>query len=112
MIKCFSVVSMVVDEATQQFSPMYKLNQEWLDILKQYCEVIDKLSVQCEGVAYDVGVDDLTHEVSISMECPSFYAEPANKHFLEVLKSTVTLRFDNCGNGNVKATFVFPTLWE
>ena len=34
-VKCFDVVSMVVDEANSQFAPLWKPNEEKYKILKQ-----------------------------------------------------------------------------
>lgn len=41
VIKCFDVVGMVVDEASEQFKPLWRVNDEKLDILHEYCDAID-----------------------------------------------------------------------
>mgnify|MGYP000399924802 FL=1 len=41
VIKCFDVVNMVVEEGSNQFKPLWKVDQEKLDILHEYCDAID-----------------------------------------------------------------------
>lgn len=110
-IKCFSIVSAVVEEATLQFRPMYKLNEEWYDMLKQYCDVIDALSEESDNVAFEVHVDRITHHLSISMECPVFSVGVLDELFIELAKRTLELKFENCDGENIRVTFVFPSLW-
>ena len=67
--KCFDVVSMVVDEATAQFAPIWRPNNEKLRILKQYCGVLDSLAEGFGGVAFAAegnpdGMSGYDHRVS------------------------------------------------
>lgn len=59
-VKCFDVVSMVVDEATDQFSQLWKINKERYEILKQYCDVLDSLVEEFDGESFNVEVDDIS----------------------------------------------------
>ena len=56
-VNCFDVVSMVVEEATSQFAPLWKLNKESNKILEQYCSVIDSLAEEFGGESFDVTSD-------------------------------------------------------
>ena len=48
-VNCFDVVSMVVEEATKQFAPLWKLDKECNRIFEQYFSVIDSLAEEFGG---------------------------------------------------------------
>ena len=49
VIKCFDVVNMVVEEGSNQFKPLWKVDQEKLDILHEYCDAIDGILKEFDG---------------------------------------------------------------
>lgn len=111
-VKCFDVVSMVTEEATKQFSPIWRANEERLDILKQYCEAIDSVAEEFGGIAYEVEVDDIEMTVSIIMECEGIIIT-SKKHVLYVLlENAVQFGFSVSESGNLAVQFVFPSLWR
>lgn len=113
LVKCFDVVSMVVDEATEEFGGFFwKLNQESYDILKQYCDVIDSLSDEFGGIAYDVSVDDITHMISITLECDEIVIINKKHRFYDLAERSELLKFSISKNGNLNVGFVFPSVWD
>lgn len=111
-IKCFDVVSMVVEEATKQFAPLWKLNKDRNKILEQYCSVIDSLSEEFGGESFDVAVDDIEMTVTIVMECEDMTIDSKNHKFYSLAQRSNELGFSVSEDGNLNVKFVFPSLWE
>lgn len=112
IVKCFDVVSMVVEEATKQFAPIWKLNKEKYDILKQYCQVIDDLSDEFDGISYEVNVDDIALTIAITLECQDVVIEKQSHKYYELIQRTNTFGFSVSEDGNLNVNFVFPSVWE
>lgn len=112
MIKCFDVVSMVVDEANCRFSPLWKIDKEKHDILKQYCDYMDKLSADFGGKSFDVEVDEIKMTIQIVLECPDIIIEQPTHYFYELAKRAVNFGFSVSEDGNLNISFVFPSIWE
>ena len=109
---CFDVVSMVVEEATKQFAPLWKLNKENIKILEQYCSVIDSLSDEFGGKSFEVTVDDIAMTVSIIMECDDVTIESKTHRFYSLAQRSNSLGFSVSENGNLNVKFVFPSVWS
>lgn len=111
-VKCFDVVSMVVDEATDQFSPLWKINKERYGILKQYCDVLDSLVEEFDGESFDVEVDDIDMTIAITMECHEITIESQNHKYYSLAQRAIAFGFSVSNNGLLCAKFVFPSIWE
>lgn len=111
-VKCFDVVSMVVEEATKQFSPIWKLDDEKYRILEQYCTIIDDLSDEFEGISYDVEVDDINLTTAITLECPDMSIGQSAHKFYSLVQRAISVNFSSSEDGNLNIKFVFPSLWD
>lgn len=111
-VKCFDVVSMVVDEATSQFSPLWKLNREKYRILKQYCGVLDSLAEEFDGESFDVEIDDIAMTISITMECHDVTIESQNHKYYSLAQRAIAFGFSTSEDGLLCAKFVFPSVWD
>lgn len=111
LINCFDVVSMVVEEATSQFAPLWKLDNENFKILKQYCSVIDSLAKDFNGISFDVSVDDIAMTITIILECEEMLIESATHKFFSLASRAKTLGFSTSDDGNLNVKFVFPSVW-
>lgn len=111
-IKCFDVVSMVVEEATEQFAPLWKLNEENYKILEQYCGVIDSLAQEFEGESYDVEVDEVKMTVKIVLECQEMTIESKTHQFYELAQKADSFGFSATEDSTLLVEFVFPSVWE
>jgi hypothetical protein len=103
---------MVVDEANNRFAPLWKLDNEKHDILKQYCEYMDVLSKDFNGISFDVEIDEIQMNIKIILECPDIIIEQPTHYFYEVTKRTVKFGFSVSEDGNLNISFVFPSIWE
>lgn len=112
MLKCFDIATMVVDEATKQFSPLWKINDKNADILKQYCEAIDLLSNEYNGTAINVFVDEVNMTVDITLTCGDLTIENKSHIFYQLAERAISVGFSTSEDGELEIKFVFPSLWE
>lgn len=111
-VKCFDVVSMVVDEATDRFAPLWRINKERYAILKQYCEVFDSLAEEFGGESFDVEIDESSMMIAIMMECHEITIKSQNHKYYSLAPRAVAFGFSVSDNGLLCAKFVFPSIWE
>ena len=111
-MKCFDVVSMVVEESNNQFSPLWRLDNEKYCILEQYCRVIDDLSEEFGGISYDVEVDDIAMTISITLECQDILIQQQSHKYYSLAQRAITFGFSTSTSGNLNLKFVFPSVWE
>ena len=111
-VKCFDAVSMVVEEATNQFSPLWKLDKEKYRILEQYCQVIDGLSDEFDGISYDVEIDDIAMTIAVTLECQDINIQQQSHKYYALAQRAVTFGFSTSEDGNLNVKFVFPSVWN
>lgn len=111
-VKCFDVVSMVVDEANERFHPLWKIDKEKYRILKQYCGVMDSLSEEFGGESFEVEVDEVAMTISISLACQDMTIEQKNHKYYSLAQRAVSFGFSRTEDGLLNATFVFPSVWD
>lgn len=112
IVTCFDVVSMVIDEASNQFSPLWKINEENYKILRQYCSFIDGLAKEFDGESYEVEVDEIKMTISIKMECADVTIESKSHKFLELSKRAISVGFSSVSDEMMAVEFVFPSVWD
>lgn len=111
-VKCYDVVEMVLDEASKQFAPLLRENEERKQILKSYCEVIDSLAEEFNAESFDVEVDDVKMTISIKMECPDITITSERHSFYELVGHAIAVHFLNGEDDLMAVEFVFPSIWE
>ncbi len=111
-VKCFDVISMVIEEATNQFSPLWEVDKDSCDILKQYCSVIDSLAEEFNGESFDVSIDDIKMTIGITLECPDITIESAAHNFYKLAQRSNSVSFSVSEDGNLNVKFVFPSVWR
>lgn len=110
--KCFDVVDMVVQEATNQFKPIWKLNNNNYDILQQYCSVIDSLVKEFNGSAFDVSIIEPQMKVLITITCEDLTLKSSNHNFYRLAARADSVGFTVSEDGELNINFVFPSLWD
>ena len=110
-IKCFSIAEEIINEATERFGSSFKVNNEKLSIFKEYCEAIDLIAEEFDGTSIEVEVDEITSEISITLESEEIIIESESHILCELLKRTVRYGFSASEDGNLLTKLVFPTLW-
>lgn len=111
-VKCFDIVSMVVDETTSQFAPLWKINKEKYRILEQYCGALDSIAEEFDGESFDVEVDDIAMTITITMECQEIIIESQNHKYYSLAQRAIAFGFSVSEDGLLCAKFVFPSIWD
>ena len=111
-VKCFDIVSMVVDEATSQFAPIWKIDNKKYKILEQYCGLMDSIAEEFDGVSFDVEVDDVLMTTTISMECDEITIESQNWSFNKLASGAISFGFSVSEDGLLDVKFIFPSVWD
>jgi hypothetical protein len=109
-LRCFDIVSEVINEASERFGSTP--NSYYVDVLNQYCDIIDMISDKYNGESYIVEVDENTHEISIGLECWDFAADNSSHVFYKLIEHTTKWSFSVADTGNLLITYVFPSIWE
>lgn len=109
-MKCFDAASIVIEEANERLSPLWKADEERLNIFKQYCEAIDLLSDEFDGESFEVEVDEITMEISITLECDEIVIESKTHELYDLVKRAIRCSF-SASNDNLLVRFVFPSIW-
>ena len=112
LVKCFDAVSMVVEEATNQFAPLWGIDSHKYEILEQYCKAIDELASEFSGISYDVGVDEIEMTVQVVLECLDLTVASRKHRFYELAERSLSFGFSTSEDGNLNVKFVFPSVWE
>ena len=87
---CFDVVQMVTDEASAQFAPLFCENKEAKAILHQYCDAIDVLAREFDGVTFEASVHDENMEVSVTFECPDIVIRTQKHRFYDLVEPSAS----------------------
>ena len=111
-VKCFDAVSMVCEEATRQFAPLFKLNKEDYSILEEYCKAIDMIAKESGGISYDVEVHDIKMTISVTLECECMIVSEKNHPFLALAERAISFEFSISENGRLNISYVFPPVWD
>ncbi len=110
VVNCFDVVSMVVEEATSQFAPIFKLNNENYKVLEQYCSALDALAAEFGGESFEVDIDDIAMTIAITMECENITIESPTHKFFALAQCAKSIGF-HTNEGRLGVKFVFPSVW-
>lgn len=113
VIKCFDVVNMVVEEASDRFKPLWKVDEEKLDILHEYCDAIDGILKEFDGDSVDVDIDEIKMTISITIECEDLTIESKEHQFHQLVERAVKFGFAKSAEREVMCVnFVFPSVWD
>lgn len=111
-VKCFDIVSMVTEEATSQFAPLWKVNTEKQKVLEQYCEALDELAEEFDGESFEVDVDDIKMTIAITMECEDMTIESSSHKFYALAQRAIALQFFASDDDLLGVRFTFPSIWD
>lgn len=112
LVKCFDVVSMVVDEATARFAPFWKINESDCEFLEQYCDAIDSLAEEFDGESFSASVDEIKMTIGIKMECSDMVIGHKAHQYYALAERAVSFGFSRSKGGNLVVEFVFPSVWD
>lgn len=113
VVKCFDVVNMVVEEASEQFKPIWRVDNDKLDILHEYCDAINGILKEFDGDSIDVDIDDIKMTISITIECEDLTIESKEHQFHQLVERAVKFGFSKSTEREAMCVnFVFPSVWD
>ena len=103
----------VVDEATERFSPLWKLDLERWDILQDTCEFIDRMLSEADAEEITVEVNEETKQIVYNIVSPYLVAKDRSAATFSLLECAVTTRFyKQEDSGYFVIEMVFPSVWK
>lgn len=99
---------MVIDEATNQFAPLFYDNPKKLSQLKKCCSSIDLLIQKYNCISCDVEVDSISLEIKITLTFPT------KNNFIFPTNLTYHSQI-SCYPGkdnSINLKFLFPGIWS
>ena len=112
-MKTFDIVDAMVQAHTEELGDEMVLNEKSVEILRSYCDVIDTFIEDNDGrgVEADIVGNNL---IAVSAEMFGFIYEKKFKSplYLELIKRSIKVSFKNVDGDYIKATFVFPRVWN
>lgn len=109
---CFDIVSIVVDEATNKFAPIWKPDDEKYNELRQYCDNLDKIANGVDCKSFDVEVDDVSMDITITIECSDIIVESSDFLSCDLITKSVRFVFSLSKRGLINISLVLPSIWE
>ena len=114
-VPSFAIVEMVLEEADRMVGerwPGYKIVDEYVSILKEYCEAIDSMIEEFGGDGFAVKIDETDLTVHISVRLESAQAVPGNTVLNDLIKRSLKFSASYDDGEYFVAKFIFPPLWE
>ena len=109
-VKCFDLVSEIIDEATSRFEDV-KANNEGFEFIKRACSYFDEFADEYEGVSFGAEVDSVTSDISITLECPIIMVKSRTHKFFILMQHAKSVEF-YAKKDLLGVTFTFPGIWE
>ena len=122
--KCYDVLKMVTDVATENLGSTFVENQQRLETLESICDEIDEMFEQYNGASYDVEVDEDTTDILITIECESFIVDTGENDspFYRAMENTkyVTIKSPDYSESTyldsemewLRITFAYDGIWD
>ena len=116
--KCFDVVTMVIDEASEQFDeaseqfgfPLYE-DEDKKEELEEYCDMIDAFARRFGGVSYEAEVDDKTTDIIVSVVCGEFEIYDCADDFYKLVEAAKGVSFRAVDGDTVRVSLRFNGIW-
>lgn len=109
---CFDVASMVLDEATDRFGKTWKINGDKERALSQACKDIDDIAEEFDGVSYEVDVNEITMDITISLVCGEIVVRGSDSKLYSAMRNAKRVTFKNADGDNIRIDFIFGGIWE
>ena len=110
VFKSREVAKMVIEEADKQFSPIWESDENSLPGLYQCCDWLDSLNEMFDSESIEVEVDEITMDVSVTIECNKVDVE--NCIFRKLIKCAKTYAFFKTTEDKIEIKFVFHSVWK
>ena len=110
-VKCFDVVNMVLEEATEQFAPLWQQDSSRAEQLRRYCGIIDSVVDEFGGTCFEVEVDEDTMQIHLELVCQKVIFQE-NSKLLSVIRRSAVTRIVRRNGNELGIHFVFSGVWQ
>lgn len=113
-MKTFDIVNAVVRAKADDLAETHKVNEESLDILREYCGVIDNIVEECFGDQITADIVTDSNLVFIEIVLASFVYETKFKPraYLSLIEQAIRVDFDRVEPDNISMKFILPTVFD
>lgn len=87
------------------------IDNEKLDILREYCGVIDEILAYYGGRCVNVSIDKETNFVVLSINVDAFSANRFNQSYFDIIERSISVTVFSVDNGMVGIRFEFPSVF-
>lgn len=109
----YDIASMVIEDANKKFAPSYIIQQDRLDIFRQYCDVFDKMLKEFNGETFEVSVDEITMRVKIEIGIDDLTVDSDDRRiYTELLARAISFSFHVGTESPMLVKLEFPSLWD
>lgn len=109
MINCFDVVSMVIEDVKSECGN--KIDDEKLDILKEYCEALDTCVDRFEIESVDAEIEDNDNRIRMVLKMPDLTVEDKNDVIYQLIERSYVFNIKQANDGDLLVTLEFPSVF-
>ena len=108
----FDITEAVVSAKNEEIKRDYIIDYEKVDILREYCEVIDVIMKDQNAYEVTANIRD-DNCVIIAFKSLDFIYEKGFKSpvYLDLIERAVSMNFTHCDGDHIRTEFVFPSVW-
>ena len=108
----FGICKMVIEEANKRFAPLFAPDTERIDILKEYCGVIDEMLAEFGGETFEAEIDETDMTVRLSMTLNSVeVCDTKNARIQQLLRRALRFSVSHADDDHILLSLIFPSLW-
>lgn len=112
-MRTIDIATAVIDARTAMIESDFSIDSESLDILGEYCHVIDTIIENHDGTEITTDVLD-DNKISIAIELSDFTYETKFKprSYIDLMERAISISFFAVGEDRIRMEFVFPSVWK
>ena len=111
--KSFDIVNIVLSKTNEWLGKDFKIVNDKVKVLEQYCSAIDKIIDRNHGDEISCDVNEETLAVLIEFVIEQLSVDdPKNDMFTQLVARSAMFSISNDDGEHIRVSFVFPSLWE
>ena len=117
-MKAFDIVEAVVTVKTEELGDSYELQEDRLEILEDYCNVIDMILAEPGNNSVSADVVSKHNFIVVTITLPCFTISDnflvSNKEVCDLIERCVCFAVGHTKDGrdDIRIDFTFPSVWE
>lgn len=111
-MKTFDIVDGVVQVKSEELGGSFKVNSEKLDILREYCDVVDGILDFWSGKSIECEVVGEKNYIVVSIVVAALTIDETNKVVCDLIERAVVFAVGNTSDNDLRIDFTFPSVWD